>query len=343
MNGYTKRRKKFGTIRWAVVLAVAMSVSAVISYIGMSAIRHFYFGIENENYLIWSAAVYQIMGGISGVLITILSVVLYRRMEKLLNAIEDVAKGNLDVQIPLDHAGEYRIIFENFNQMVRELKQADEQQKQFMKDFSHEFKTPINSIKGFAEYLSTNELPKEEEKQYLKIMAEEAGRLGQLSQNMLFLSKLEHMECMKKKEPYRLDEQIRNCIIMMFPAFEEKNMTIEVELPEIWYTGDEEIIAEIWINLLDNARKYSPDGSVVFVKAETVRENIKIEIRDEGMGMDEETKLHLFDRYYQGDSSHETSGFGLGLSIVKKILELCNGSIQIGSMPGEGTSIKILL
>lgn len=343
MNGYTKRRKRFGTIRWAVVLAVSMSLSAVVSYIGMSAVRHFYFSTENGNYMIWSAAVYQIMGSLSGVIITILSVVLYSRMDKLLNGIEEVAKGNLDVEIPLDHAGEYRVIFENFNQMVRELRQVDEQQKQFMKDFSHEFKTPVNSIKGFAEYLSVNELPREEEKQYLQIIAREAGRLGQLSQNTLFLSKLEYMESMKKKETYRLDEQIRNCIIMMLPSFEEKNMTIEIELSEIWYTGDEEIIAEIWVNLLDNARKYSPDGSVVFVKAETVRENIKIEIRDEGMGMDEKTKLHLFDRYYQGDTSHETAGFGLGLSIVKKIVELCNGSIQIDSMPGEGTLIKILL
>ena len=130
------------------------------------------------------------------------------------------------MEISLDHAGEYKVIYENFNQMVRELKNADEQQKQFMKDFSHEFKTPINSIKGFAEFLYANELPREEEKQYLEIMAKEAGRLAQLSQNTLFLSKLEHMESIRNKEKYRLDEQIRNCVILMLPSFEEKNIKL---------------------------------------------------------------------------------------------------------------------
>ena len=133
---------------------------------------------------------------------------LYHRMEKLLNGMEDVANGKLDVEIPIENSGEYKVIYENFNQMVRELKNADEQQKQFMKDFSHEFKTPIHSIKGMAEYLQHNEITREEEKEYLNVMAEEAGRLAQLSQNTLLLSKLDHMEVLRKKEEFRLDNQI---------------------------------------------------------------------------------------------------------------------------------------
>ena len=343
MDTATKGRKRIGTIRWAVVLAVIITISAVISYLITSAIRYFYYGTETDNFMIWSVVIYQIMGGLSGVIVAVISVMLYRRMEKLLSGIEEVAKGNLDVEIPLDNAGEYRVIFENFNQMVRELKNADEQQKQFMKDFSHEFKTPINSMKGFAEYLYANELPREEEKQYLEIMAKEAGRLAQLSQNTLLLSKLEQLETIRNKEKYRLDEQIRNCVILMLPTFEEKNIKLEAELPEIWYTGNEEIIEEIWINLLDNARKYSSEGTTVFIEGKATEEYIRIEVRDEGQGMDEDTKLHLFDRYYQGDTSHETAGFGLGLSIVKRIVELCKGSIRVESTLGKGTSVFIYL
>ena len=343
MDAAVKGRKRIGTIRWAVVLAVVITISAVVSYLLTSAVRYFYYGTENNNYWVWSAAIYQIMGSFSGVMVAVVSVMLYRRMEKLLSGIEEVAKGNLDVEIPLDNAGEYRVIFENFNQMVRELKNADEQQKQFMKDFSHEFKTPINSMKGFAEYLYANELPREEEKQYLKIMAKEAGRLAQLSQNTLLLSKLEQLETIRNKEKYRMDEQIRNCVILMLSSFEEKNIKLEAELPEIWYTGNEEIIEEIWINLLDNAKKYSPEGTTVFIEGKVTEEYIRIEVRDEGQGMDEDTKLHLFDRYYQGDTSHETAGFGLGLSIVKRIVELCKGSIRVESTLGKGTSIFIYL
>lgn len=343
MDMTMKGRKRIGTIRWAVALAIIITISAVISYLLTSGVRYVYFDGENDNFLIWSTAIYQIMGSITGMVITIIALMLYRRMEKLLNGIEEVAQGNLDVEIPLDNAGEYKVIFENFNQMVRELKNLDEQQKLFMKDFSHEFKTPINSIKGFAEYLYANEIPREEEKQYLGIMAKEAGRLAQLSQNTLLLSKLENMETIRNKERYRLDEQIRNCVILMLPSFEEKNIKLEVELPEIEYTGNEEIIEEIWINLLDNAQKYSPEGTSVFIEGRVTSEYIRIEVRDEGQGIDEETRRHLFDRYYQGDTSHETAGFGLGLSIVKRIVDLCKGSIRVESTLGKGTSIFIYL
>ena len=283
------------------------------------------------------------MGSLSGVMIAIISIMLYRRMERLLNGMEEVANGNLDIEISLDYAGEYKVIYENFNRMVKELKNADEQQKQFMKDFSHEFKTPINSMRGFAEYLYANELPREEEKQYLGIMVKEAGRLAQLSQNTLLLSKLEHMEMIRNKGRYRLDDQIRDCAILLLPSFEEKNIKLEVELPEIWYTGSKEIVEEIWINLLDNARKYSPGETSVCIEGRVTEEYIRIEVRDEGQGMDEETKQHLFDRYYQGDASHETAGFGLGLSVVKRIVELCKGSIRVESTLGKGTSIFIFL
>lgn len=336
-------RRRIGTIRWAVGLGIIVNVFAVASYLVMVAIRYYYFDIKSDNFLVWSVAIYQTMGNLCGVVLAVVSAMLYRRMEKLINGLDEVAKGNLDVELSLKYSGEYKAIYENFNRMVKELKNADEQQKQFMKDFSHEFKTPINSVKGMAEYLAVNELPKKEEKEYLNIMAKEAGRLSQLSQNTLLLSKLENMELIQKKEKYRLDSQIRNCAILQLPAFETKYISLEVNLPEIWYFGNEELLDEVWTNLLDNARKYSSEHTTVFINGRKTEEGIWIEVKDEGQGMDDDIVSHIFERYYQGDDSHEISGFGLGLSIVKRIVELSGGSIRVESRAGKGTSFFVYL
>lgn len=336
-------RRRIGTIRWAVGLGIIVNVFAVASYLVMVAIRYYYFDIKSDNFLVWSVAIYQTMGNLCGVVLAVVSAMLYRRMEKLINGLDEVAKGNLDVELSLKYSGEYKAIYENFNRMVKELKNADEQQKQFMKDFSHEFKTPINSVKGMAEYLAVNELPKKEEKEYLNIMAKEAGRLSQLSQNTLLLSKLENMELIQKKEKYRLDSQIRNCAILQLPAFETKYISLEVNLPEIWYFGNEELLDEVWTNLLDNARKYSSEYTTVFINGRKTEEGIWIEVKDEGQGMDDDIVSHIFERYYQGDDSHETSGFGLGLFIVKRIVELSGGSIRVESRAGKGTSFFVYL
>lgn len=336
-------RRRIGTIRWAVGLGIIVNVFAVASYLVTVAIRYYYFDIKSDNFLVWSVAIYQTMGNLCGVVLAVVSAMLYRRMEKLINGLDEVAKGNLDVELSLKYSGEYKAIYENFNRMVKELKNADEQQKQFMKDFSHEFKTPINSVKGMAEYLAVNELPKKEEKEYLNIMAKEAGRLSQLSQNTLLLSKLENMELIQKKEKYRLDSQIRNCAILQLPAFETKYISLEVNLPEIWYFGNEELLDEVWTNLLDNARKYSSEHTTVFINGRKIEEGIWIEVKDEGQGMDDDIVSHIFERYYQGDDSHETSGFGLGLSIVKRIVELSGGSIRVESRAGKGTSFFVYL
>lgn len=336
-------RRRIGTIRWAVGLGIIVNVFAVASYLVTVAIRYYYFDIKSDNFLVWSVAIYQTMGNLCGVVLAVVSAMLYRRMEKLINGLDEVAKGNLDVELSLKYSGEYKAIYANFNRMVKELKNADEQQKQFMKDFSHEFKTPINSVKGMAEYLAVNELPKKEEKEYLNIMAKEAGRLSQLSQNTLLLSKLENMELIQKKEKYRLDSQIRNCAILQLPVFETKYISLEVNLPEIWYFGNEELLDEVWTNLLDNARKYSSEHTTVFINGRKTEEGIWIEVKDEGQGMDDDIVSHIFERYYQGDDSHETSGFGLGLSIVKRIVELSGGSIRVESRAGKGTSFFVYL
>ena len=222
-------------------------------------------------------------------------------------------------------------------------KKLTEMKNDFINNMTHEFKTPIHSIKGMAEYLQHNEITREEEKEYLNVMAEEAGRLAQLSQNTLLLSKLDHMEVLRKKEEFRLDSQIRDCAILLMPSFEEKNIQLEAELPEMKFYGNEELMKEVWVNLLDNARKYSSEGNLVFVEGKVTQDDLWITVRDEGQGMDEQTKQHLFERYYQGDASHETSGFGMGLPIVKRIVELSGGTIWVESTLGKGTTVTIFL
>ena len=202
-------------------------------------------------------------------------VMLYHRMEKLLNGMEDVANGKLDVEIPLENSGEYKVIYENFNQMVRELKNADEQQKQFMKDFSHEFKTPIHSIKGMAEYLLHNEIPREEEKEYLNVMAKEAGRWRSYHKIHCCYQNWSIWKCFGKKKnsgsiPRFVTARYFYCHLLKKKTFCWKpNCQNEI----LWQRG----IHERGLgNLLDNARKYSPEGTRVFIEGKVTEKDLWI-------------------------------------------------------------------
>ena len=273
--------------------------------------------------------------------------IILKPIKRIIDQLDRLASGDFKTRLhfgkPIADHPTFKQVEKSFNRAAEELDYTEMLRSDFINNFSHEFKTPIHSIKGMAEYLLHNEIPREEEKEYLNVMAKEAGRLAQLSQNTLLLSKLEHMEVFRKKEEFRLDSQIRDCAILLLPSFEEKNILLEAELPEMKFYGSEEFMKEVWVNLLDNARKYSPEGTRVFIEGKVTEKDLWITVRDEGQGMDEQTKLHLFERYYQGDDSHETSGFGLGLSIVKRIVELSGGSIRVESRAGKGTSFFVYL
>lgn len=281
----------------------------------------------------------------AGVSTLVISRIIRNRMEILLDGIQEVADGNLDVQIESKRPNEYSVIYENFNRMVTELKLTKEEMQQFTNEFSHEFKTPITSIHGFAEYLvkTGTEIETPERMQYLQVIADESMRLSELSQNILLLSKVEACQIITDKAEFDLSEQIKNCVILLLPQIEKKKIRMELELQDIQYYGNAELLEQVWINLLNNAIKFTPENGEITIEGKQDGKNIFIHVSDNGIGMDGETASHIFEKYYQGAVGRSKGGNGVGLSIVQRIVTLCGGWVEVVSSPGSGSTFKVCL
>lgn len=262
---------------------------------------------------------------------------------KVIDAIHKVSQGDFDVQVNLKGIGELEELSQSFNKMTYELSSIETLRKDFVNNFSHEFKTPIVSMRGFAKLLKDGDLKEEERQEYLDIIIAESERLVELSTNVLNMSKYENVEIITDKSCFRLDEQIRRVILLMEPKWEAKNLLINIELEEIIFNGNEEFTQQIWINLLDNAIKFTDPEGTIDIHLVHGNNGVLFTIKDDGPGMEKHTIQHIFDKFYQGETSHSISGNGLGLSIVKRITSLCKGTIQVESEPGAGSSFSVFL
>ncbi len=285
---------------------------------------------------------------VSSILGTILSTILANRVLKpisdIAEATKNVAKGDFSVHVEdKNTSGEIRMLVSNFNLMVRELDSIEIFRSDFISYFSHEFKTPIVSIHGFAKQLEKGNLSDEKKTQYIGIISKESENLLNLATNVLLLTKLESQLILSDLIKFSIDEQIRSCVILLEKEWTKKNIDIDLNLSEIKYYGNPEIMSRVWINLLSNAIKFSKDNGKINVSAKELKSHIVIIIRDYGIGMPKDVVSHIFDKFYQGDKSHSTLGNGLGLSLVKRIVELCNGSIKVESEVNRGTTFTIYL
>ena len=262
---------------------------------------------------------------------------------KLTAATQKVARGEFDVSVDIKKNDEIGILIKNFNKMAKELGNMEYLQKDFTRNVSHEFKTPIASIQGFAKLLQNENLSREEQLEFSGIILEETERLSRLSSNILRLSKLEYQNELSSKKEFLLDEQIRSVIVLLEQKWSKKNLDLIVNMEKICYAGDEELLQQVWINLIENAIKFSDEGGSLSISLAQTEHHVEVEIADNGIGMDEETKQRIFERFYQGNASHSIEGSGLGLSIVKRILDLINGEIQVKSSLNRGTVFLVKL
>ena len=265
----------------------------------------------------------------------------------LSGAMQKAANGNFDAKLNTEGLSFFSNIFKNtygyYNKMCGELKQVQILRSDFTNNFSHEFKTPIVSINGFAKLLLSGNISDGDRQQYLKIVADESARLADLANSTIALSKLDSQTIVTNKVPYALDEQLRHCAILLMSVWQEKNITIESEIPAVSYNGNEQLLEQVWLNLLSNAIKFTPaDGEIKIGLSETDK-SVIVSIADSGIGMSEDTAAHIFERHYQGDKSHASQGLGLGLSIVARIVELCEGEITVTSKKNEGSMFTVVL
>ncbi|MCL2605178.1 MAG: HAMP domain-containing histidine kinase [Defluviitaleaceae bacterium] len=265
-------------------------------------------------------------------------------IRKLVEATRKVARGDFNVFV--ESEGSIRELDElhhSFNQMTRELSSTQTLRNDFINNFSHEFKTPIVSIRGFAKLLKEGGLSEDERNEYLGIIVAESQRLSTLATNVLNLSKYESMEIIAEKETFRVDEQLRRVIAMTEPQWAAKGITVDVALDETEYYGNPDLIQQIWLNLIDNAIKFSHTGGNFGAICAEVNGAVIVTIKDDGIGMDEAVRLRIFDKFFQGDASHKQTGNGLGLTMAKRIAELHGGTIRADSQPGRGSSFMVML
>ncbi len=222
---------------------------------------------------------------------------------------------------------------ESFNKMAEELGDTEMLRQDFINNFSHEFKTPIVSIAGFAKLLQRAELEPEQRREYIDAIVEESRRLSDMATNVLKLTKVENQAILTGVGRYNLSEQLRSAALLLEDQWSAKNLELDMDFPEVEIAANEDLMQEVWINLLHNAVKYSPDYGLLQVRIDCPEGAVRIRITNSGE-IPREHLERIFQKFYQVDSSHFSAGNGVGLAIVKRIVELHNGTVQATSQGG---------
>jgi len=276
----------------------------------------------------------------------------FRPLRALTLATRRVTAGDFDIHIREDEAvrtsrivesSELGALIRSFNAMTRELRSVEIFRQDFISNFSHEFKTPILSIRGFARQLTNENLTPEQQREYARIIVDESEHLSNMSANILLLTKLENQKIVTDHRPFQLDEQLRNCMLLFESAWSEKDLQLEMELEEIVYSQNEDLLFHVWNNLISNAVKFTPPGGKITVWCHRTKDGIHVCIRDNGPGMSPEVLSHMYEKFYQGDPSRKTQGNGLGLALVRRIIDLIGARIRCESHEGRGTSFTVTL
>lgn len=328
---------------WLIAQAALIVVVSTMTFAFLDFLRNQVFA-ENLDYNpVFAVGMIGPMAALTGVLFAGFAYRLSRHINGLTGALRRIADGDLSVRLAPEDGGPLAAAYEDFNTMAGELQSVQTLRSDFIQNFSHEFKTPISAIVGFTELLQEPDCAPEDRTQYLDVIAQESRRLADLAESTLLLSKLDTQTMPLRRVPYALDEQIKQCAILFSDAWTKKQITFSAELEEVTYQGDPEIMRHVWINLLSNAVKYTPEGGEIEVRMVRQEGGIAVSVSDTGIGMMPEVQAHIFDKYYQGDLSHQTKGLGLGLPIVHRIMELCGGHIAVQSTPGEGSAFQVFL
>jgi signal transduction histidine kinase len=337
----------FGVFWLVFVLALASGMFAVAYFLTGFIFRAAHWNLPG--------VVVQVVNSILGLAFTAMVTRLFAGAFKLqqeqtfapvIDAMERMARG--DFSIRLENMEEDRILnglAASVNKMAQELGQMENMRQEFVSNVSHEIQSPLTSIRGFAQALKSNSLSDEERLHYLEIIEMESKRLSRLADDLLKLTSLEAEQVKFAPRPYRLDKQVRSLILTCEPQWAEKKIDMNVALKELTIHADEDLLSQVWLNLLHNSIKFTPPGGSIKVGLRMHADRVEFSITDSGIGIASEDQLHIFERFYKADKArtHATEGSGLGLSIVRKIVDLHGGTIDLESKLGEGTTFIVSL
>ncbi|MBE5932408.1 MAG: HAMP domain-containing histidine kinase [Lachnospiraceae bacterium] len=270
--------------------------------------------------------------------------IFFEPIQKLKDGMNDVSDGDFTVKIDTNSPiNEVRELYDSFDLMVKELSATEILQSDFMSNVSHEIKTPVNAIEGYAMLLESEEITPEEQQEYVEKILFNTKRLSELVGNVLLLSKIDNQAIPKNEKKFRLDEQIRQSIMQLETKWTEKDIELDVELERTEFIGNATLLIHVWDNLINNAIKFNNHGGTVKLRLSSNADRVTFTIEDNGPGVSEDAIKHIFDKFYQADSSHRQEGNGLGLALVKRIVDLYEGDIKAENLPDTGCRFTVVL
>ena len=325
------------------------SSAALVGSLLSTALAMFIVWLLNRRFGVWLGMPYTIrvllISILSGAAIAVgLSKIFVSPMMKLGDAMRKVAGGDFTVRLDCtSKIRDVREVYGSFNTMVKELGNTETLQTDFVSNVSHEFKTPINAIEGYASLLQDSQLTDEQKNAYIDKIIFNTRRLSDLVGSILLLSKVNNQTISLKASTFRLDEQVRQSILALESKWEKKEIEFDIDLDEIEYTGYENLLSHVWLNLIDNAVKFSPQNGQIRIRLKQSDGSVTFSIWDNGLPIPEADIDRIFNKFYQGDNSHASEGNGLGLALVRKIVAAAHGTINVTSSEDAGTEFVVAL
>lgn len=325
------------------------SSAALVGSLLSTALAMFIVWLLNRRFGVWLGMPYTIrvllISILSGAAIAVgLSKIFVSPMMKLGDAMRKVAGGDFTVRLDCtSKIRDVREVYGSFNTMVKELGNTETLQTDFVSNVSHEFKTPINAIEGYASLLQDSQLTDEQKNAYIDKIIFNTRRLSDLVGSILLLSKVNNQTISLKASTFRLDEQVRQSILALESKWEKKEIEFDIDLDEIEHTGYENLLSHVWLNLIDNAVKFSPQNGQIRIRLKQLAGSVTFSIWDNGLPIPEADIDRIFNKFYQGDNSHASEGNGLGLALVRRIVAAAHGTINVTSSEDAGTEFVVAL
>ena len=339
MKRLEKTKKHLKYIFMAITAIVLLVSSLITSGIELTLE---YFGVIDKSL---NESSWIIIGLVTGVVCAIIGAALSLLTNKFLmhyvndmfDGMEKLAEGKYDTRLDFGKSESLSVAADSFNKLAEQLESTEILRTDFVNNFSHEFKTPIVSIKGLISLLRSGKVPDEKKSEYLRIIEEEIDRLAVMTTNVLNLTKIENQTIITDRSKFNLSEQIRTCILLDEKKWGERELSLELDFDEHEIVGSEDLLKQVWINLIDNAIKFSKRGSTLAVDISDLGDALKVAITNEGKEISAEEQHKIWQKFYQTEKVHSKSGNGIGLSIVKRIVELHGGEVGVESAEGKNT------
>ena len=323
---------------WLLISVITLGGTLLAALIGALTAR--FLNIDTGSLaLLW---ILLAVGLVIALVMTVVTRMILLPITRLGKAMQRVADGDFSVSLECGrNIGEVVDIYHNFNLMVRQLGATETLQSDFISNVSHEFKTPINAIEGYAMLLQG--APAGEAEECIGKILLNTRRLSDLVGSILLLSKVQNHALPLKKSQYQLDEQIRQSIVLLEPDWSKKETEFDVSLDEIRINANEALMLHVWNNLIGNAIKFGPERGLIRMRLRRDAGKIIFTIEDSGPGIPEDEQTLIFGKFYQGDTSHKSEGNGLGLALVKRILLIENGEIRVENLADCGCRFTVTL